>query len=135
MSIDMDSSTESLTFHLGILTSREPNVDDPEYPHSPQYTRWIQVWRVVAEVDSNSCVTGLTPVMLSSFREEYEPACFCFRLKDQLVAYSLFYSHTQVGPLNSGHKIIIVDWKTNQGDWLNYARRIVPRTKASVSSS
>jgi len=128
ISVDMDSATESLTFLIGVLTRSRSNGD----LRSPQ--RWIQVWRVTAEVDSDGHVTGLNAEIRSSFREEYEPACVSFRLRGQLVAYSLFYSYLQVGPFNNGHKIIIVDWKTRNSTSLNYNRKIITGNQADVGS-
>ncbi len=131
ISVDMDSTSESLTFHVGVLTSRSPGGDGPR---PPQHARWIQVWRVMTEVDSDGDAIGLTAEIRSSFCEEYEPACISFRLQGQLVAYSLFYSYSQFGPFNNGHKIIIVNWKTNNSTSLNYTRKIVADTRADVSS-
>lgn len=132
LSIDMDSVAESLKFQLGVLTRRRPDVDDRAYPHSPQYAWWIQVWQVTTDVDSLGCVRGLTSELKSSFREEYQPTCFSFRLRGRYVAYSLFYSDLQVGPLNHGHRVIIVDWTICTSTSLNYVRKSVS-TKASVS--
>jgi hypothetical protein len=132
LSADMDSVAESLVFHLGVLTRRRPNTNDPAYPHSPRYARWIQVWQITTEVGSNGCVRGLTSELKSSFCEEYEPTCFSFRLRGRYVAYSLFYSDLQVGPLNHGHRVIIVDWTTSNSTSLNYTRKSIS-TKASVS--
>lgn len=132
ISVDMDSVAESLKFNLGILTRRRPNTNDPAYPHSPCYARWIQVWQVTTEVDSLGRVKGLTSELQSSFREEYEPICFSFRLRGQYIAYSLFYSDLQVGPMNHGHRVIVVDWTTHNSTSLNYTRKSIT-TKASVS--
>jgi hypothetical protein len=129
ISVDMDSDAEFLTFHIGILTRPRPGGDDPQ-----SKARWIQVWRVTAEVDSNDHVIGLAAELLSSFREEYEPACNSFRLQGQKVTYSFFYSYLQVGPFNSGHKIIIVDWKSRNSTSLSYTRKIIPDIQANVSS-
>jgi len=132
ISIDMDAITESLTFHLGILTRRRPGGNDPEYPHSPGYAaRWIQVWQVATEIDSHGNVKGLKSELKSSFCEEYEPACFSFRIQGQFVTYSLFCSD-RYGPFHRGHKIIIFDWTTCTSTSMNYTRKIIPN-KASVS--
>lgn len=128
ISVDTDSATESLTFLIGVLTRGRSNGD----LRSPQ--RWIQVWRVTPEVDPSGYVTGLNAEIQSSFREEHEPACVSFRLRGQLVAYSMFYSYLQVGPFNGGHKIIIVNWKTCNSTSLNYNRKIIV-DQANVSSS
>ena len=132
MSVDLDSAAESFAFYLGILTRRRPD-NLAGSPHHPHNARWIQIWRVTAKVESND-VTGLNSELQCSFCEEYEPACFAFRLRGQLVSYSLFYSHLQVGPINNGHKIIIVDWKSSDLIGLNYPRKIISDIKASVSS-
>jgi len=138
ISVDMDSIAESLKFNLGILTCRRPNTNDPAYPHSPCYAWWIQVWQVTMEVDSLGRVKGLTSELQSSFREEYEPICFSFRLRGQYIAYSLFYSDLQVGPMNHGHRVIVVDWTTHNSTSLNYTRKSITTncyaTRTSISS-
>jgi hypothetical protein len=133
ISVDMDSVVESLTFHVGVLTRPRQGTNDPAYPHSPQYARWIQVWRVTTDVDLLGRVKGLTSELQSSFREEYEPTCFSFKLRGQYVAYSLFYTDLQVGAMNHGHRVIIVDWTTCSSTSLNYTRKSIS-TKASVSA-
>jgi hypothetical protein len=132
LSADMDSAAESLVFLLGVLTRCRPDTNDPVYPHSPWYAQWIQVWQITTEVDSHGCVRGLTSELKSSFCEEYEPTCFSFRLRGRYVTYLLFYSDLQVGPLNHGHRVIVVDWTTPNSTSLIYTRKSVS-TKASVS--
>jgi hypothetical protein len=129
ISVAMASASESLTFHIGVLTSHRPGGDDPRLP---LHSRWIQVWRVTTEVNSNGHTIGLNAEILSSFCEEYEPACISFRLQGQLVAYSLFYSYSQFGPMNNRHKIIIVNWKTSNSTSLNYTRKIIADVQADV---
>jgi hypothetical protein len=119
ISVDMDSAAESLGLHLATLT-RRTDISNTENTDSC----WIHVWRITTEVDSHGYVKGLTPELLSSFREESKSTVLSFRLQGEHVAYSLFFSHLYVPPPNNGHKIIVVNWVTCHSTGLSYSRKL-----------
>jgi len=131
ISVDMDTTAESLTFHLAVMTHiREHH--DPEYLPST-HGRWIRVWRITSAIGLDGRIKGLIPDLKSSFPEEYTPTCLSFRLRDQQVAYCMFYPESQAGFI-TGHKIVVVEWTAHSAHTtsLNYTRKVIS-TKGSVS--
>ena len=130
ISVDMDASAESLTFHLATML-RVQEHDDLEYHHST-HVRWIQVWRITSDVDFDGRMV-LKSEFKASFPEEYGSTCLSFRLRGQQVAYCLFYSDQAAGPFITGHQIIVVNWTICNTTSIYYTRKIVS-TKGTVSN-
>ena len=127
-SVDMDLGAEYLTFNLGVITRRTPEIDSI----CPRYLRWIEIWRVSSDVAKGGRVKGLRAERLARFPEQHRNTCSGFRLKGRQVAYSLDTDY-YFGSLRDGPCTIIVEWMFCDPISLVYDRRVIWHLMAGVS--
>ena len=132
ISVDVDLGAEFLSFRLGILTWCKSS--SHHHPHGASFCIWrIHVWQVTSSIGESGLVNSLSSELKASFLEEHQPLCFAFRLQGPYILYSLFYPPTQGSLFNSGHRTVIVNWRSPDSTSLLYSRQIVPHANAIVS--
>jgi len=123
LSVDMDPDSDYLKFNLGVITHHD---GDPEPIQSPPpFFRWIQIWQVTTDVDSDDRkAKGLRAMQLASFPEEHRNNCNLFQLRGRYIAYGLGIDY-ELCSFQDISCIIIVDWTVCNPASLVYTRKVI----------